>query len=91
MSIAVRIVRFGMMLMAGAFGLVGIFTGTVLLMLHLTSLRSMGVSYMTPLSPSPEGEWKDTILRAPWPSMRKRPSTARHGNRNRQAAKGRNS
>ncbi|WP_262416562.1 spore germination protein [Paenibacillus sp. CGMCC 1.18879] len=91
MSIAVRIVRFGMMLMAGAFGLVGIFTAIVLLMLHLTSLRSMGVSYMSPLSPSPEGEWKDTILRAPWPLMRKRPSTARHGKRNRQAAKGRNS
>lgn len=90
MSIAVRIVRFGMMLLAGALGLVGIFTGIVLLMLHLTSLRSMGVSYMTPLSPSPEGAWKDTILRVPWPFKRKRPSTARHGDRIRQP-KGRNS
>ncbi|MDT3424918.1 spore germination protein KA [Paenibacillus forsythiae] len=88
MSISIRMIRFGMMLLAGAFGFVGIFMGIFMLTIHLAGLRSFGAPYMSPFSPSPEGEWKDSLLRAPWPYMRKRPSTARQGSRRRQNLKG---
>lgn len=73
MSIAVRITRFLFMGLAAAFGLFGIFIGMIALLLHLSSLRSFGVPYMTPAGPLVISDQKDTILRAPHPSMKTRP------------------
>ncbi|GGF84623.1 spore germination protein KA [Paenibacillus albidus] len=87
MSISIRIVRFAMMILSGAFGMVGIFVGIIILLLHLTSLRSFGISYLSPFSPSPAGAWKDSILRVPWPYMNKRPFITQPGNRRRQSVK----
>ncbi|WP_310551530.1 spore germination protein [Paenibacillus glufosinatiresistens] len=88
MSISVRIIRFGMMILAGSFGLVGIFFGCVLLTVHICSLRSFGVPYSMPFAPAAEDEWQDTILRVPWPRMKRRPTTAVADNRRRLGKRG---
>jgi spore germination protein KA len=75
LSIAVRIIRFALMVLAAAFGFLGILSGLMALMLHLTSLRSFGVSYMSPFGPYIQGDMKDTLFRLPWPWMTTRPNT----------------
>ncbi|MBD3922535.1 spore germination protein [Paenibacillus sp. PR3] len=74
MSIAVRISRFFFMGLAAAFGMFGIFIGIVAILLHLTSLRSFGVPYMSPVGPFNFGDQKDVILRVTQRKMNKRPS-----------------
>ncbi len=39
--------------------------GLMALLLHLTSLRSFGVSYMSPFGPYVQSDMKDTIFRLP--------------------------
>lgn len=63
MAISVRMLRFGMMMLAASFGLYGITLGLLALLLHLNSLRSFGVPYMAPFSPFILEDQKDAIFR----------------------------
>ncbi|WP_307719804.1 spore germination protein [Paenibacillus kobensis] len=74
MSIAVRISRFFFMGLAAAFGMFGIFIGINVILLHLSSLRSFGVPYMSPVGPFNFSDQKDVILRVSQRSMKSRPS-----------------
>ncbi|GMK41865.1 spore germination protein KA [Paenibacillus sp. CCS19] len=74
MSIAVRISRFLFMGLAAAFGMFGIFIGIIAILLHLTSLRSFGIPYMSPVGPFNFGDQKDVILRVTQRKMNTRPS-----------------
>lgn len=74
-SIAIRILRFPMMIAAGTFGLYGIMLFWLLIILHLCTLKSFGVPYLAPLSPSHFSDMKDVILRAPVQWMKHRPLT----------------
>jgi spore germination protein KA len=65
MGIAVRILRFLFMFLAGSFGLYGITAGIFALSLHLCSLRSFGIPYMEPLAPYISSDMKDTLWRKP--------------------------
>ncbi|KZE71520.1 MULTISPECIES: spore germination protein [Paenibacillus] len=87
LSIAVRIVRFALMMLAAAFGLLGILMGIIVLLLHLTSLRSFGVSYMSPFGPYVESDLKDTLFRLPWSYMKSRPQSTPIQNTIRQKTK----
>lgn len=73
-SIAIRLLRFPMMFLAGSLGLFGIATGLAALLLHLCSLRSFGIPYLSPLAPLDFSGLKDTTVRAPlwWLSRRPR-------------------
>lgn len=73
MSIAFRMLRFPLMALAGSFGLFGIFVGIMALILHLCSLRSFGVPYLTSLAPLIPESQKDAILRFPHWMLYKRP------------------
>lgn len=73
MAIAVRILRFIFMILGGTFGLYGIFLGLIAMLLHLCSLRSFGIPYMTPMAPFNWNDQKDTIFRSPHWSMLYRP------------------
>jgi len=84
-SIAIRFLRYPILLLAGSFGLVGIFWGLMFLLLHLASLRSFGVPYLYPIAPSVPREWKDVFYRAPWWAMDRRPLLFRSPNKIRQA------
>jgi spore germination protein KA len=72
MSQAISMLRFPMMLCGATFGLYGVSAGMLAILIHLTTLRSFGVPYLTPVSPlDPRGLW-DVVIRAPWQIMHKR-------------------
>ncbi|SJZ33071.1 spore germination protein [Garciella nitratireducens] len=84
MAIAIRIIRFVFMILAATFGFFGIALGLLAMTLHLCSLRSFGVSYMSPIMPINFSEQKDTLVRFPLWSFLKRPQSIVKRNRIRQ-------
>lgn len=73
-SIALRMLRFPLMIAASILGIYGILVGILLIMGHLANLRSLGVPYLSPIAPMSVGDLKDVLIRAPWSYMNKRPS-----------------
>ncbi|WP_152393180.1 spore germination protein [Paenibacillus guangzhouensis] len=73
MAISIRILRFPLMMLAATFGLLGIVAGIIALLLHLCSLRSFGIPYMSPFSPLVPSDLKDTLIRFPQWAMFTRP------------------
>lgn len=84
LAISARILRFGFMALAASFGLYGIAIGFVALILHLCSLRSFGVPYMSPLAPFNVSDQKDTLIVAPIWKMFTRPRLTNQTNKVRQ-------
>ncbi|MDF2628612.1 MAG: gerKA1 [Symbiobacteriaceae bacterium] len=72
-GLSIRILRFPMMLLAGTLGFYGIVLGLLIISVHLASLRSFGVPYMSPTMPPTAQDMQDLMIRAPWWYMRKRP------------------
>ncbi|OAK73864.1 spore germination protein [Lederbergia galactosidilytica] len=72
MAISARLIRFAFMVTAATFGLYGVMMGIIFLTLHLCSLRSFGVPYMTPMAPVTAGNLGDTLIRIPLWTTRKR-------------------
>jgi hypothetical protein len=64
-GIAQRIVQFSFMILAGLLGFFGMMCGLYFLLIHLVSIRSFGIKYMTPLAPLELSDWKDTFVRFP--------------------------
>ena len=73
MASAFRILRFPMLILAASFGLFGIAVGSAILILHLCSLRTFGVPYMSPFGPFIPVDQKDVILRFPRWALISRP------------------
>ncbi|UJF36237.1 spore germination protein [Paenibacillus hexagrammi] len=73
-AIAIRMLRFPILIAAALFGFYGIFLCLMLLLGHLANLRSFGVPYLSPLGPLSSTDLKDVIIRAPWWAMKKRPA-----------------
>ncbi|CAG7646511.1 spore germination protein [Paenibacillus allorhizosphaerae] len=73
-ALALRLLRFPLIFLAGMFGLYGVMVGLILIANHMLSLKSFGVPYITPLVPGSFQGMKDTLFRAPLWSMKKRPS-----------------
>ncbi|WP_410489286.1 spore germination protein [Bacillus sp. DTU_2020_1000418_1_SI_GHA_SEK_038] len=65
LSISIRMLRFPFMALAASFGLFGLIIGLIALTLHLCSLRSFGIPYMSPFGPYIKEDQKDAILRFP--------------------------
>ncbi|MDQ0872773.1 spore germination protein [Paenibacillus sp. V4I3] len=72
-AVAIRMLRFPMMFLAGSLGLYGILLGILFIMSHMCRLRSFGMPYLSPLAPLHFGDFKDVLVRAPWWSMTNRP------------------
>ncbi|QGQ97687.1 spore germination protein [Paenibacillus psychroresistens] len=64
-SLAFRILRFPMILLAGMFGLYGIAVGLLIILVHLSGLKSFGVPYLFPTAPVSLQGLKDALFRAP--------------------------
>lgn len=79
-AISVRMLRFPLMFMAGAFGLFGLMIGTMWIVTHMCSLRSFGVPYLSGLAPSNLSELKDVLIRVPWWKMNTRPTSVSREN-----------
>lgn len=88
MSISARLIRFAMMILAGTFGLFGIMSGLMFILIHMTGLKSMGIFYLSPLIPTRIKDMKDVLVRFPRWSMTFRPGyLAARSNRKRQGSR----
>lgn len=73
LSIAVRLLRFPMILLAGTLGLFGVVFGFSVVVIHVSSLRSFGVPFLEPIAPVVVSDLKDALIRLPWWAMDTRP------------------
>lgn len=71
---AATILRLLMALAAGVSGLYGMLILSLVLLGHLCSLESFGVPYLSPIAPFSASGQLDTLVRAPWQTMRQRPA-----------------
>lgn len=60
------ILRFAFIILAGISGLFGITVGLVIAIVHMCSLKSCGLPYMSPLVPFDRYSMRDVVIRAPW-------------------------
>jgi spore germination protein KA len=72
-ALALRLLRFPLIILAGIFGLYGVMVGLILIVNHMLSLKSFGVPYLSPLVPGNFQGMKDTLMRAPLGWMKRRP------------------
>ncbi len=84
-SNALRLWRFVLTVFSSIAGLFGLSIGFILLMIHLASMETFGLSYLTPYAAN-EGQdiATDTIIRLPVWLMKKRPRSLRTINKQRQ-------
>ncbi len=73
-AISVRLLRFIFMISAAMFGFYGMLLAFFILLIHLCSLRSFGVPYMSPLAPINLEGMGDTVYRRPLWKLKHRPS-----------------
>lgn len=73
-ALALRLLRFPLIVIAGIFGLYGVMIGLILIANHLLSLRSFGVPYLSPLVPVNAEGMKDVLIRGPLWWMKRRPA-----------------
>ncbi|ALX48581.1 spore germination protein [Lentibacillus amyloliquefaciens] len=84
-SIAVRMLRFPMIILAGTLGLLGIIMGIIVIIVHMVSLRSFGQPYLSPMAPMQWRGMKDVLMRVPWWKMNTRPHFTGDSNKYRQS------
>ncbi|WP_037985608.1 spore germination protein [Thalassobacillus devorans] len=84
-AVAIRMLRFPMILLAGTLGLLGIMLGLITIIIHLATIRSFGVPYLSPMAPLQGSETKDILVRAPWWKLNTRPRLTGKYNKYRQA------
>jgi len=74
LGIAIRLLRFPLMILAGTMGFFGIGLGMYGLLIHLVSMRSFGTPYLSPMAPLRiRALLQDTFVRAPWWALKRRP------------------
>lgn len=73
LGISIRLLRFPMMFLAGFLGFFGLMMGLTIILTHLFALRSFGVPYVSPVTYTSVNALKDTMVRAPFWKMNRRP------------------
>ena len=73
-ALALRLLRFPLIILAGIFGLYGVMVGIILIANHLLSLKSFGVPYLSPFVPGNFQGMRDLLTRGPLWKMKNRPS-----------------
>jgi spore germination protein KA len=73
MAITGRMLRFIIIILGAAFGLLGVQLGLLLLLVHLVSVRSFGYPYFAPFGPFIKQDLKDAVIRDFWWNMTRRP------------------
>lgn len=66
LNMTITVLRYFMMFAASLLGFFGVVLFSLALLLHLTSLRSFGVSYLAPISPFGRVSIVDAFIRAPF-------------------------
>jgi spore germination protein KA len=69
----IRLLRLPLLVLGSSLGLYGVFAGTILILLHVASLRCVGLPYLYPYSPLSTEDLGDASIRLPWWTHTKRP------------------
>jgi len=73
LSNTVRVLRFPLMVVAAMLGLFGVMFGIMMIILHLCSIRSFGVPYLSPFAPLIVKDQKDALILLPRRDLLTRP------------------
>jgi spore germination protein KA len=76
------LLRFVSIIVAGVFGLYGLFLFYYGIGVYLADLRSFGIPYFTPIAPMKFDEWKDVLVRFPLWLQKRRPDSLETVNQN---------
>lgn len=68
-----RLLRFPLMLISSVFGFYGLTLALIVIIAHLSSLRSFGYPYLSPFAPLQTQDLKDSLFRFPITKLFKRP------------------
>ncbi len=74
MGITIRLLKIPILLISGTLGLFGVSIVVIAISIHLSTLRSFGVPYLSPIAPLNLKDQKDVIFRAPMWNMLERPT-----------------
>jgi spore germination protein KA len=72
---ATALLRWFLLILTVTMGGVGFIIGTVLIMVHLASIKSFGTPYLSPLAPFHFADLKDSIIKMPIWTLKTRPSS----------------
>lgn len=84
LSEAFRLLKYGMILLCSIFGILGLALGWMLVLIHLSGLKSFGIPYLMPFCGNDMNrrqDSKDSLIRMPLWMIKKRPVFARRDNR----------
>lgn len=81
MSASIRVLRFFLIILAGLWGNFGITVGFAAILIHMSSLTSLGSSYLTPVAPFEPKDWKDTFILTPYKFLIERPTQTKSPNK----------
>jgi spore germination protein KA len=84
-SIALRLLRFPLIIFGAVMGLYGVIIGLLIILIHLAGLQSFGVPYLAPLVHGTADDMVGTFIRIPWWITSKRPRLLAVQDRKRQA------
>ena len=79
-----RLLKYGMLLLAGFFGILGVFFGWFLIVGHLSRLKSFGIAYLEPYVSweiNQKADIKDSLVRFPMIFLKRRPVFVRKSRR----------
>lgn len=68
-----RMSSYFLVLVSSFLGLYGFLLGASAILLHISSLESIGVPYLSPVASFHWKEWTDIFVRAPWSTLRRKP------------------
>lgn len=72
------LLRIGLFIASSLFGTYGLFVSLLGLIIHMVSLTSLGIPYMSPFAPFYFRDWKDSIVRFPTRLLKYRPKSVPH-------------
>lgn len=73
LGIGFRMLRFPTIFLAGILGIYGVVLSFILINIHMVTLKSFGINYMSPFTPYLYNDWKDLMVRLPWRALITRP------------------
>ncbi|MBB6453361.1 spore germination protein [Salirhabdus euzebyi] len=83
MTLTLRMLKFGSMFAAAMFGLFGIILVYIMINIHITNLKSIGVPYSAPFGPFFKKDWKDMVFKLPESALKDRPKMTKPQDTNR--------
>jgi spore germination protein len=83
-TVSFRMIRFFLIVTSSIIGLYGLTIGLIVVLIHLVTLKSFGIPYMSPIVGVTAEDMKDVFIRSPLKSFKYRPGFMNTGDKIRQ-------